>query len=120
MSCIFCRIAAGEIPAKKVLENDQVVAFHDLDKILRNGEGERVAVRVELPSEGNASTTIRLYSVDRVPALSSILPALHNAGVAIERESAQARRNGEHALGLLAARRSEHVHGSPEPSAPCG
>jgi histidine triad (HIT) family protein len=31
MSCIFCRIAAGEIPAKKVLENEHVVAFHDLN-----------------------------------------------------------------------------------------
>lgn len=31
MSCIFCRIAAGEIPANKVLENDRVVAFHDLN-----------------------------------------------------------------------------------------
>lgn len=31
MSCIFCRIAAGEIPARKVLENEHVVAFHDLD-----------------------------------------------------------------------------------------
>jgi histidine triad (HIT) family protein len=31
MSCIFCRIASGEIPAKKVLENDHVVAFHDLN-----------------------------------------------------------------------------------------
>ena len=31
MSCIFCRIAAGEIPAKKVLEDDYVVAFHDLN-----------------------------------------------------------------------------------------
>ena len=31
MSCIFCRIAAGEIPANKVLENDHVVAFHDLN-----------------------------------------------------------------------------------------
>lgn len=30
MSCIFCRIAAGEIPAEIVLENEQVVAFHDL------------------------------------------------------------------------------------------
>lgn len=30
MSCIFCRIAAGEIPTNKVLENDHVVAFHDL------------------------------------------------------------------------------------------
>lgn len=31
MSCIFCRIAAGEIPANKVLENEHVVAFHDLN-----------------------------------------------------------------------------------------
>jgi histidine triad (HIT) family protein len=31
MSCLFCRIADGEIPAAKVLENQHVVAFHDLD-----------------------------------------------------------------------------------------
>lgn len=31
MACIFCRIAAGEIPANKVLETDTVVAFHDLN-----------------------------------------------------------------------------------------
>jgi histidine triad (HIT) family protein len=31
MSCIFCRIASGEIPANKVLENEHVVAFHDLN-----------------------------------------------------------------------------------------
>ena len=31
MSCLFCRIAAGEIPANKVLENEHVVAFHDLN-----------------------------------------------------------------------------------------
>jgi histidine triad (HIT) family protein len=31
MACIFCRIAAGEIPANKVLETEDVVAFHDLD-----------------------------------------------------------------------------------------
>ena len=31
MNCLFCRIAAGEIPARKVLENDHVVAFHDLN-----------------------------------------------------------------------------------------
>jgi histidine triad (HIT) family protein len=29
--CIFCRIARGEIPANKVLENEHVVAFHDLN-----------------------------------------------------------------------------------------
>jgi len=30
-SCIFCKIAAGEIPAKKVYEDDQVVAIHDIE-----------------------------------------------------------------------------------------
>jgi histidine triad (HIT) family protein len=28
--CIFCRIAAGEIPARVVFSDDQVVAFHDV------------------------------------------------------------------------------------------
>ena len=28
--CIFCRIARGEIPARKVYEDDDVFAFHDL------------------------------------------------------------------------------------------
>lgn len=29
--CIFCSIANGKIPARKVLENEDVVAFHDLN-----------------------------------------------------------------------------------------
>ena len=28
--CIFCRIASGEIPSRKVYEDDDVFAFHDL------------------------------------------------------------------------------------------
>ena len=28
--CIFCRIAAGEIPATRVFEDEQVVAFRDI------------------------------------------------------------------------------------------
>ena len=31
MDCIFCRIVAGDIPSKKVKEDDAVVAFHDID-----------------------------------------------------------------------------------------
>lgn len=31
MSCLFCRIAAGEIPAKKVYEDDHLVAFEDIN-----------------------------------------------------------------------------------------
>jgi histidine triad (HIT) family protein len=28
--CIFCRIVAGEIPCRKVYEDDDVLAFHDI------------------------------------------------------------------------------------------
>ena len=30
MDCIFCKIAAGEIPSAKVFENERVVAFRDI------------------------------------------------------------------------------------------
>ncbi len=29
--CVFCKIAAGEIPSKKVYEDGQVLAFYDLE-----------------------------------------------------------------------------------------
>lgn len=28
--CIFCKIVAGQIPCKKVFEDDQILAFHDI------------------------------------------------------------------------------------------
>lgn|SRR5690606_4145112 len=31
MSCLFCRIAAGEIPASIVYQDDRVVAFKDIN-----------------------------------------------------------------------------------------
>ena len=31
--CIFCRIIAGEIPAKKVYEDDKIFVFHDINPI---------------------------------------------------------------------------------------
>src|SRR5690606_13560824 len=30
-NCIFCKIARGEIPSKKVHEDDEFVAFHDIN-----------------------------------------------------------------------------------------
>ena len=30
-NCIFCRIARGEIPSRKVFEDDEVFAFHDIN-----------------------------------------------------------------------------------------
>ena len=29
--CIFCKIAAGEIPSNKVYEDDRIIAIHDLN-----------------------------------------------------------------------------------------
>jgi histidine triad (HIT) family protein len=29
--CIFCRIVGGEIPAKKIFEDDDIIAFHDIN-----------------------------------------------------------------------------------------
>jgi histidine triad (HIT) family protein len=29
--CIFCKIARGEIPSKKVYEDDDILAFHDIN-----------------------------------------------------------------------------------------
>ena len=29
--CLFCKIVRGEIPARKVYEDDEVLAFHDIN-----------------------------------------------------------------------------------------
>lgn len=31
MDCIFCKIIAGEIPSKKVYEDEMILAFHDIN-----------------------------------------------------------------------------------------
>lgn len=31
--CVFCKIAAGEIPARKVFESDELVAFEDINPV---------------------------------------------------------------------------------------
>lgn len=28
--CLFCKIASGEIPSKKIYEDDDLIAFHDI------------------------------------------------------------------------------------------
>jgi len=77
------RKLCATLPADYVAATAPAVAFHDLESILGIEDPSRVAVRVD---NNNGAPTIRLYSVDRVPSLSTILPALHNAGVTIDRE----------------------------------
>lgn len=31
--CLFCKIAAGGIPSKKVYEDDEILAFHDINPL---------------------------------------------------------------------------------------
>jgi histidine triad (HIT) family protein len=33
VDCIFCKIIAGEIPSKKVYEDEHVLAFHDINPL---------------------------------------------------------------------------------------
>ena len=30
-NCLFCKIAAGQIPSRKVYEDEQILAFHDIN-----------------------------------------------------------------------------------------
>lgn len=32
-NCLFCKIVAGEIPCKKVYEDDELLAFHDIHPV---------------------------------------------------------------------------------------
>ncbi|HEY4540794.1 MAG TPA: NAD-glutamate dehydrogenase domain-containing protein, partial [Noviherbaspirillum sp.] len=62
-------------------------AYRDLCLLLQGEALQRARVRIETEGQGpQARAAIRLLSVSRVPPLSSMLPALHNAGIAIERE----------------------------------
>jgi glutamate dehydrogenase len=72
------------LPVNYVNATAPAVAFRDMQALLKNGFGDHVSVRIEHGDEGAPS--IRLYSSGSVPSLSRILPALNNAGVAIDRE----------------------------------
>jgi glutamate dehydrogenase len=72
------------LPMNYVAATAPEVAFRDTQAILANGQPGRVSVRIETDEAG--ITSLRLYSTGTVPSLSRILPALQNAGVAIDRE----------------------------------
>ncbi|MGJ7916515.1 NAD-glutamate dehydrogenase domain-containing protein [Massilia sp. LXY-6] len=78
------------LPVNYVAATDPEVAFRDLCALLNNGKPDHVSVRIEnaAAAEGMGNASIRLYSTGNVPSLSRILPALQNAGVAIDREQA--------------------------------
>jgi glutamate dehydrogenase len=74
------------LPVNYVAATNPEVAFRDLCALLNNGQPNHVSVRIE--SDAATGASLRLYSTGSVPSLSRILPALQNAGVAIDREQA--------------------------------
>jgi glutamate dehydrogenase len=76
------------LPVSYVAATAPEVAFRDVEAVLNNGKPHHVSVRIEAEEAGTGgqASSIRLYSADSVPSLSRILPALQNAGVAIDRE----------------------------------
>lgn len=68
--CIFCRIAAGSVPASKVLEDDVCVAFMDVGPL---AEGHVLLV------PKTHAVTIDQLDADRAAAVLRHLPALVRA-----------------------------------------
>ena len=67
--CLFCRIVAGEIPSKKVFEDEHTFAFEDIDpkapthvlvvpkkhiRGLKEASAEEAEIIGQLPSDGGA------------------------------------------------------------------
>ena len=80
------RRLAAVLPASYVSATVPEAALLDLQMVLRDVQPGHVSVRVDSADPGRVA--IRLYSGDGAPALSRILPALHNAGVMVEHEQA--------------------------------
>ena len=76
------RKLCNELPAEYIAVTSPITAFHDLSGIVENAGSRRIKVHIETLDP----VSIRLQSVGGVPSLSNILPAMHNAGIIIERE----------------------------------
>ncbi len=76
------------LPADYVARTTPQTAFRDVCDFLAIQATPRVKVHVAAGAQG--AIEIRLLSADSAPSLSRILPALQNAGVAVEREQTYA------------------------------
>ena len=70
MDCLFCKIIAGEIPSKKVYEDDAVLAFHDIAPVAPVHvvivPKEHIACADEI-NETNSGAIARIFSA--IPAI---------------------------------------------------
>jgi histidine triad (HIT) family protein len=79
--CLFCRLIAGEIPATKVFEDDQLVAFNDINP--------QAPTHVLVVPRAHIATLN-----DLGPAQDALVGAMIRCGAAI------ARTRGHHAAGF--------------------
>ena len=79
MSCLFCRIVSGEIPASKIYEDDEVVAFRDINP--------QAPLHVLIIPRKHIPTLNDLTSDD-----DALIGAMHRAAVQIAKEHGVAER----------------------------
>jgi len=106
-NCIFCKIVRGEIPSKQIYEDDQVLAFHDIQPV--------APVHVLIVPKKHIAT---LYdaTMDDSPVLGKML------AVAPELARKQGARDGFRTIintGRVALQDVQHLHihviGGPDP-----
>lgn len=109
-NCLFCRIARGEIPARKAYEDEDVLAFHDISP-------QRPTHVLVIPKRH--ITSLAHVSADDIPVLGKIL-ALANE-IAVSQGSPDGFRtiiNTGRIGGQEVAHLHAHIVGGPEPVGP--
>jgi histidine triad (HIT) family protein len=76
MDCIFCKIITGEIPAYKVFENDDVLAFLDISQATRGHTIITSKQHFKNIYELDRETSAKLFAV--VPEIARAIKAAFN------------------------------------------
>jgi histidine triad (HIT) family protein len=97
--CIFCRIVAGEIPARRVYEENEVIAFHD--------QNPRAPTHVLVIPRRHIASALELGTSDG-PLLGSLFAAV--ATVAREQGIAEAGYRVVTNVGRGAGQSVDHLH----------
>jgi histidine triad (HIT) family protein len=97
-SCIFCRIALGEIPSQVVFKDERVVAFMDINPVSR---GHAIVIPTE-----HACFLWQLSA----PSLSALGVALGRISLAVKQGVGAEALNILQNNGRLAGQEVEHVH----------
>jgi histidine triad (HIT) family protein len=71
--CVFCKIVAGDIPSRKVYEDDYVVAFHDINPV--------APVHIQVIPKKHIASILEVTPED-----TPVIGAIHQAVKTISRE----------------------------------